>query len=114
MLAFLQSAVDPNFSNEHSLLLVSVGEQLGKDNQIRIGSSGLLNHELGNVTLSTVEVVHPESLEVFGHGADVLRHVSPTVRRVLGLSSVSDSDQVSPDVHSSSQVVELLRVDKID
>ena len=92
MLSFLEYTINSNLFYENCILRLWWGKQFCKDDKIRIHLSCLLYHMSCYKYLSTVKVIHSESIEVVCHLSDVFEHVLPCCWGILRLFSVTNSE----------------------
>ena len=59
-----------------------------------------------------MQVVHPETIEIFSHFSHIGQHLFPGSWRVWRFVSISYSDQISPNVDLSPQIVVFFGDDK--
>jgi hypothetical protein len=102
MLCLFQNTIDPYLFYKHCSLRLSVGKELGKNYKVRIDFSSLTDHVSCYKNGGTMQIVHSEPIKVLGHFSYVLQHIFPSCWGVLGFISITDSNQITPYIYSSS------------
>jgi hypothetical protein len=108
VLGFFEDCIDTDTSDKEGLLLIVVGKELSKNDDIRIGDPRLFDHITSDIELSSMAVVKPESIEHFGHSLDIIFHVLPSVGRIRGFLAIPNSEEIAPYIDPSPEVVKML------
>lgn len=96
--------VETETAHEVKIKLLTSSEELGADVEIGVDPPGRIEEVLADVNGGRVGIVEAESIEHAGELLDVLLHVIPEPRAVLGLVAVAKLDAVAPDDEVAADV----------